>query len=106
MFVWHDNYFVYQKYECIFNQVIVELLSTYPDSFKLDKVLDNGECIEYIFNVFREFGRIVFEIKDDCVDVHIGDDWFDLDAESYAEDVVEKIKISMNDYAGYGEEGI
>lgn len=89
-----------------FNQVIGYLLSTYPDSFKLDKVSDDGEYIAYIFNVFREFGRIIFEIKDDCVDIHIGDDWFDLDAESYVEDVVEQIKSFMNDYTGYGEEGI
>lgn len=101
-----DNYFVYPKHERVFNQVIGELLSTYLDSFKLDKVSDYDECIEYIFNVFGEFGRIIFEIKDDCVDIHIGDDWFDLDAESYVEDVVEKIKISMNNYTGYGEEGI
>ncbi len=101
-----DNYFVYPKHERVFNQVIGELLSMYPDSFKLDKVSDDGEHIEYIFNVFREFGRIIFEIKDDLVDVHIGDDWFDLDAESYVEDVIDQIKSSMNKYTGYMEEGI
>ncbi len=89
-----------------FNRVIGELLSTYPDSFKLDKVSDDGECIEYIFNVFCEFGRIVFEIKDDFVNVHIGDDWFDLDAESYVEDVIDQMKSSMNKYNGYVKEGI
>lgn len=101
-----DNYFVYPKHERVFNRVIGELLSTYPDSFKLDKVSDDGECIEYIFNVFREFGRIIFEIKDDCVDIHIGDDWFVLDAESYVEDVIDQIKSSMNKYTGCKEEGI
>ena len=83
-----DNYFVYPKHERVFNQVIGELLSIYPDSFKLDKISDDGECIEYIFNVFREFGRIIFEIKDDFVDI------------------VDQIKSAMNDYTGYGEEGI
>lgn len=81
-------------------------MSTYPDSFKLDKVSEDGECIEYIFNVFREFGRIIFEIKDDFVDIHVGDEWFDLNADSYVEDIVDQIKSAMNDYTGYGEEGI
>lgn len=78
----------------------------YPDSFKLDKVSDDGECIEYIFNVYGEFGRIIFEIKDDFVDVHVGDLWFDLDPENFVEDLVDYVKSSMNDYTGYGEEGI
>lgn len=55
-----DNYFVYPKHELVFNRVIGELLSTYPDSLKLDKVSEGCECIEYIFNVFREFGRVIF----------------------------------------------
>lgn len=101
-----DNYFVYTKHERVFNQVIGELLSTYPDSFKLDKVSDDGEYIEYIFNVFGEFGRIIFDIKDDFVDVHVGDYWFDLDTENFVEDLVDQIKSAMNDYTGYGEEGI
>lgn len=101
-----DNYFVYPKHERVFNRVIGELLTTYPDSFKLDKVSEDGECIEYIFNVFREFGRVIFEIKDDFVDIHVGDDWFDLNADSYVEDIVDQIKRAMNDYTGYGEEGV
>lgn len=56
--------------------------------------------------MFREFGRIIFEIKDDFVDIHVGDEWFDLNADSYVEDIVDQIKSAMNDYTGYGEEGI
>lgn len=53
--------------------------------------------------MFREFGWVISEIKDDFVDIHIGDERFDLSAVSYVEDIVDQIKSDMDDYTGYGE---
>lgn len=46
-----DNYFVYPKHGRVFNRVIGEFLSTYPDSFKLDKVFNDGERVSNTFSM-------------------------------------------------------